>query len=64
MATESFKQVVFDAGKGNNFSVSGLNFIDGIYVANEESQATLLRNFIRQTGSDWQEVALLHQNQY
>lgn len=50
------KRTVFDAGVGNTFTLSGLVFLNGICLPNKEEEADLIRNYIKQTGEQWQEV--------
>jgi hypothetical protein len=50
------KRTVFDAGIGNNFTLSGMAFVNGICEPANAKEATNLRNYIEQTGEGWQEV--------
>ena len=47
---------VFDAGPNNHFSLSNIAFINGLAITDKESDKTLLRNYIEQTGSNWTET--------
>lgn len=47
--------VVFDAGPGNSFSVSGYTFVDGIFITDDETAAELMHNFNTQTKQNWKE---------
>jgi len=47
--------IVFDAGPGNSFTVSGFTFVDGIFITDDEDAATLVHNFNTQTKQNWKE---------
>jgi hypothetical protein len=49
--------VVFDAGQGNFFSISGVAFTNGLFVTDKEKDKELIRNYIAQTGEVWTETA-------
>lgn len=50
------KRVVFDAGIGNSFSLSGMHFVNGICEPANTNELNIIRAYIEQTGEGWQEV--------
>jgi hypothetical protein len=47
---------VFDCGPNNYLTISGIAFANGLAITDKDSDKTLLRNYIEQTGSNWTEA--------
>lgn len=53
---EAPEDIVFDAGWGNTFSLSGLHFTNGLLRTSRQAEKDIVRNFITQTGEPWTEA--------
>jgi hypothetical protein len=53
---QEYEKLVVDAGRGNNFALSDMAFIDGIFVITKQREFDILEKYIKDTGEDWQIV--------